>query len=536
MRQRQLVLSRATQSGDNAILLGDSLTMLDGLKSLVVVLTLALIVFALAKPICLRFMSEDDFARRRMVWVILTAAAFLSPNIWIFAAVALPLVYWAGLQDPHPTALYLIVFITAPFARVPIPLPLVNLLFDLTPFRIFSIALLVPAAIRMIRSVQANRPGLAKVDLALIAFGLLQLVMYVPYESLTNTARRAVLFVIDTYVLYYVFSRGASNRAALRDTLASFWLACVVLVPIVLFEAARSWLLYTNIPGRWGDPNTLSWLFRDGVLRAQGPAGHSLTMGISLATAFGFWLYLGGHQSKRVLWIVGLAIWAGLFATFSRAPWVVAAVILLTYVLLSPTGRRNIVGVIIGVAAAVAGLSTTSFGARIIATLPFVGTKDQGNVDYRQQVAEVSWRLIKQNPWFGDIFAARYMEELRQGQGIIDIVNTYASMAVFYGLVGATLFAACFAYPALRSAMTMWAARKGSQDDADLGAMLTVSMLGTMLMMATASFIGTFEQIAWVLAGLCSAYPAVVAAGASVSRPDAYRVVTTGPRLRQPVR
>jgi hypothetical protein len=515
---------------------GGSLTMLDGFKSLLVVLTLALLVFAFAKPICLKFMAESDFARRRMVWVILTAAAFLSPSLWIFAAVAFPLVYWAGRHDPHPTALYLIIFITVPFARVPIPLPLVNQLFELTPFRIFSIALLIPAAIRLIRSGQVNRPGLAKADLALIAFGLLQLALYVPYESLTNTARRAVLFVIDTWVLYYVFSRAAAERTALRDTVACYWLACAVLVPVVVFEAARSWLLYTNIPVRWGDPNTLSWLFRDGVLRAQGPAGHSLTMGVSLATAFGFWLYLGGHQSKRVLWMVGVAIWAALFATYSRAPWVVAAAILLAYVLLSPAGRRNIVGVSVGVAVAVAGLSTTSFGARIIATLPFIGTKEQDNVDYRQQVAEVSWRLIKQNPWFGDVFAARYMEELRQGQGIIDLVNTYASVAVFNGLVGATLFVVCFAYPALRSAITMRAARRVNQDDANLGAVLVASMLGILLMMATSSFGGAFEQLAWALAGLCSAYPAVVAVGAGVARADVHPAVTGGARIRHAAR
>ncbi len=510
--------------------------MLDGFKSLVVVLTLALTVFAFAKPICLKFMAADDFARRRMVWVILTAAAFLSPSLWIFAAVAFPLVYWAGRHDPHPTALYLILFITVPMVRVPIPLPLVNQLFELTPFRIFSIALLIPAAFRLIRSGQASRPGLAKADLALIAFGLLQLALYVPYESVTHTARRAVLFVIDTYVLYYVFSRGAAERAALRDTVASFWLAIAVIAPIVVFEAVRSWLLYTNIPVRWGDPNTLSWLFRDGILRAQGPAGHSLTMGVLLATAFGFWLYLGSHQSKRVLCMVGLVLWAGLFATYSRAPWVVAAAILLAYVLLSPVGRRNIVGIGVGVAAAVAGLSTTSFGTRIIATLPFIGTKEQDNVDYREQVAEVSWRLIKQNPLFGDVFAARYMEELRQGQGIIDIVNTYASVAVFNGLVGATLFVLCFSYPALRSAIAMASVRRDSQDDANLGAVLVASMLGTMLMMATSSFGGAFEQLAWALAGLCSAYPAVVLVGAGVAQTDNHRAVTNGARIRHAVR
>ena len=510
--------------------------MLDGIKSLVVVLTLALTVFALAKPTCLKFMAPDDFARRRMVWVALTSAAFLSPSLWIFAAVAFPLVYWAGTRDRHPTALYLMIFLTVPFVRVPIPLPLINQLFELTPFRIFSLVLLVPAAFRLIRSGQSKRPGLVKIDAALLAFGLMQLVVYIPYESFTNTARRTVLFLLDTYVLYYVFSRATAERVVLRDTLASFWLACAVLVPVVVFEAARSWLLYTNIPFRWGDPNTLSWLFRDGILRAQGPAGHSLTMGISLATAFGFWLYLGSHQTKRVLWMVGVAMWAGLFATYSRAPWVVAAAILLIYVLLSPTGRRNIVGVTVGVAVAMAGLSVTSFGARILAALPFIGTKEQGNVDYREQVATVSWSLIRQNPLFGDIFAARYMEELRQGQGIIDLVNTYASVAVFHGLVGATLFVACFAYPALRSAIAMATARQGSQDDANLGAVLVVCMLGTLLMMATASFGGAFEQMAWVLAGLCSAYPAIVAERAGTPVRGAQRVVAAGTQIRQAAR
>ena len=510
--------------------------MLDGIKSLAVVLTLALAIFALAKPVCLKFMTPADFARRRIVWVVLTSAAFLSPSLWIFAAIALPLVYWAGVRDPHPTALYLIVFITAPFARVPIPLPLVNQLFELTPFRIFSLALLVPTAIRMIRSDQSNRSGLVKVDIPLLAFGLLQLVVYIPYETFTNTARRGVLFLIDTYALYYVFSRAPADRVALRDTLASYWLACAVLVPIVVFEAARSWLLYTNIPVRWGDPNIFSWLLRDGVLRAQGPAGHSLTMGVSLAIAFGFWLYLGSHQTKRVLWMVGVSIWAGLFATYSRAPWIVAAAILMIYVLLSPTGRRNIFGVTLGVAACVAGLSATSFGARILATLPFIGSKDQDNVDYRQQVAEVSWRLIKQNPLFGDIFAARYMEELRQGQGIIDLVNTYASTAVFYGLVGATLFFLCFAYPALRSAIAMSTARHGCQDDANLGAVLVVCMLGMLLMMATSSFGGAFEQMAWALCGLCSAYPAIVASRADVLARGLQRAATLRAQIRQTAR
>ena len=486
--------------------------MLDGIKSLVIVLALSLTVFALARPICLKFMTDADFTRRRNVWIVLTSSAFLAPTIWIFAGIAVPVIYWAGSVDRHPSALYLMLLLTAPFARVPIPLPLVNQLFELTPYRILALALLVPAALRIMRRGDSERRGLVKADFFVLAFGLLQLVVNFPYTSITNTARNAVLYLIDTYVLYYVFSRATAERVAFRDTLACLWLCCAVLVPVVIFEGAKSWLLYPNVPIRWGNLEIQSYITRDGILRAQGPAGHSLTMGILLATAFGTWLYLGGYQSKRVRWVVDAAIWAGLIATYSRGPWLVAAVVFAFYTLLSPAGRRHIVGTSVLVALTTAALSLTTFGARLIDLLPFIGTKEQGNVDYRQQLAEVSWRLIKQNPFFGDIFAARYMEELRQGQGIIDLVNTYASMAVFYGLVGATLFVLCFAYPAFRSLVETITSWHENEDNSNLGAVVVSCMVGVLIMMATTSFIGAFEQLAWVIAGLCSAYPALVTA------------------------
>jgi hypothetical protein len=36
-------------------------------------------------------------------------------------------------------------------------------------------------------------------------------------------------------------------------------------------------------------------------------------------------------------------------------------------------------------------------------------------------------------------------------------------------------------------------------------------MVGTLLMMATASFGTSFEQLSWILAGLCSAYATAMA-------------------------
>ena len=63
--------------------------MLLNLKALVVILGIAMMVFIIAKPICLRFMAENDFVRRRNTWVALTIVAFLSPSFWLFVIVVL---------------------------------------------------------------------------------------------------------------------------------------------------------------------------------------------------------------------------------------------------------------------------------------------------------------------------------------------------------------------------------------------------------------------------------------------------------------
>lgn len=485
--------------------------MLESVKPLLVVLVLELLAFAVVKSTCLQFMPAQTFARRRMVWLLLTVAQFLSPNIWVFAALALPLIFWAAARDEHPTALYLMLLLIVPPVSVPIPMPVINQLFELTYSRILAMALLVPTVVRLIRAGSANHPGLAKVDLVLLAFGVLQIAVYFPYESITHTIRRSFLFGIDVFALYFVFSRGAVTKEALRDTLASFCLACALLVPVLAFESMRGWLLFIGIPENWGSSNAFAYLMRGGSLRAQASLGHSLTMGYALAIGFGWWIYLGGRlPSRGPLWLGGIAFWVGLFAAFSRAPWVVAAAVWAIYMVASPTARRHLLKVSLVLLVIAVPLSMTPPGERIIAALPFIGTVDQSNVEYREQLATVSWRLIQMNPIFGSPFVTNYMEEMRQGQGIIDIVNTYAYISLFYGLVGCTLFVICFVYPMGRSAYAAFQARREAVDDVNLGIILVASMIGTLLMMATGSFGGVFEYMSWVLCGLCCAYTAAM--------------------------
>jgi O-antigen ligase len=62
------------------------------------------------------------------------------------------------------------------------------------------------------------------------------------------------------------------------------------------------------------------------------------------------------------------------------------------------------------------------------------------NVAYREELLRTSIALIKQSPWFGVPNYMQEMESLRQGEGIIDLVNTYLVVTLNVGLVGLAMF------------------------------------------------------------------------------------------------
>src|SRR5262249_14572757 len=158
------------------------------------------------------------------------------------------------------------------------------------------------------------------------------------------------------------------------------------------------------------------------------------------------------------------------------------------YVALGPNGPRQAVRAIAFGVPVAAVVLVTPLGDRILANLPFVGTVATGAVTYRQELAGRSWELVQQNLLFGDAFALLQLEDLRQGEGIIDLVNTYASIALFYGLVGLTLFLAPLALALLRARRA--AARSGDAEFKQLGAALIACAIGTLVMMGAGSFGG----------------------------------------------
>ena len=156
-----------------------------------------------------------------------------------------------------------------------------------------------------------------------------------------------------------------------------------------------------------------------------------------------------------------------------------------------------------------AAVLATPYGEKVVDILPFVGTHDEGSIAYREQIAETSWQIIKLNPLFGSFNYMQYMESLRQGEGIIDIVNTYAGVALTYGLVGAVLYVGFY----LSIAWGCFKAiRRVSPIDPDLslvGTSLLACLFGTLLMIATVGQYLSVPSVQMGVAGLACAFVAV---------------------------
>jgi hypothetical protein len=493
--------------------------MLSIIKELIVVLAIAATVFHLAKPIALRFIGPEDFSRRRTVWFVLTIVSFLSPNIWVYLLVAVPLLVRTNRTDSNPIALYLLLLHVIPPVGVIIPVLGNNGLFPLDNYRVLALCVLLPATIRYRKSPEyAKARTFGAMDVLLLAFGVLQVALYTPPDlahhyfipdSPTNALRRAVLFFLDTYLLYFAVSRLCQSRQKLLDAVASFCLACAVMAAIAMFEEARSWLLYGDLAHRWStDPTTGVYLTRYGVLRAEASAGHALALGFLLAIASGFWLYLQSRLPSRIQrFAVALLIWGGLYATGSRGPWLATALIYLAF---KATGPRAVSRLLKGAAAAAALAAlvlVSPLGDRVVSLLPESGKPADL---YRQQLAERGWDLVLAHPYFGDQFPWPEMEDLRQGEGIIDLVNTYLAVALNYGLVGLALFLG-FILIALLQAYA--GARRLAQSDGDLalfGTSLTACIVGTLIMINSNSFLLSPQKMFYVLAGLATAYACVL--------------------------
>jgi O-antigen ligase len=152
-------------------------------------------------------------------------------------------------------------------------------------------------------------------------------------------------------------------------------------------------------------------------------------------------------------------------------------------------------------------------GKEILDYLPFIGTVEAENITYRQRLVEISMREILEHPLFGvfDYIYSPAMQELKQGQGIIDIVNTYMGIGLSSGLAGLSIFAGFFAAVVLGIFRNMRELADRNAENYLLGRILLATLLGILVMIFAVSNILAIPVIYWSVAGLGVAYARMLA-------------------------
>lgn len=487
----------------------------ENLKLLIVILALATAVFAFAKRPAGALMDSADFTRRRNLWFALTFAAFLSPNFWVYASVAMLLLIYANRRETNPSALFFFILFALPLNIMHISgMGLFNKLFELSHARILGMIIFLPAFFSSLRKNNSLSSGWAVSDKVITAYLLLTVAVYLRDTTVTDALRQTLYLFLDVILPYVVISRSLKNLQAFRDTLSSFVIAMMVLALIGVFEFFKFWLLYEPLVGILQmDQGMRGYLARDGMLRAVASAGQPIVLGYLMVVGMGFYMFLKSTIQQKFMRRAGTALLAaGLIVPLSRGPWIGAVLLLLVFIATGRNPVRPLISLALAAMLALPLIAVLPGTDKVTNLLPFIGSTEKENVDFRANLITNSMIVIQRHPWFGstNFIETPEMEAMRHGEDNIDVVNTYVRVALEKGFVGLGLFVGFFALTAFGIYRAMRLIPDKASEEYLLGRVLLATLLAILMMIFTVSSITFIPIVYWSLAGMGVAYTRMV--------------------------
>jgi len=487
------------------------------LRELTAIFVLATAIFAFAHRSACSITEAGDFTRRRNLWFVLTLAAFLVPNFWVYTAIAIPLMIHANRRETNSPSLFFFILFALPMAAIQIPgIGFISNLFELSHARILALFILLPAFIALRRQSDTPSFGRIRSDKVLAAYLLLTIALSLRETGVSDTLRQSFYIFTDVFLPYFVVSRSLKSLQAFRDALLSLVLAIMVLALIGVFETSWHWLLYRELQvklGLIGISTSGGYTERDGMVRAIATTGQPIALGYLMAVGIGLYLYLQRSIQRNLTRRLGMVLLAaGLVVPLSRGPWVGAAVLMTVFIATGRHAARRLIIMALLVLLVSPLISLLPAGEKIINLLPFIGSTENETIVYRQNLITNAMIVIQRNPWFGSVnyLETPEMESMRQGQGIIDIVNTYLGVALEKGFVGLGLFVGFFALTLLSIHRAMHSIPDRDSEERLLGRVLLATLLSIMVIIFTVTSITFIPIVYWSVAGLGVAYAQMI--------------------------
>lgn len=451
-----------------------------------------------------------------ILWAVVTSVTFLAGHVAIVAmAVILISLFLIPNQRFERVSYYFVLLPIVPLFIYDVPGPMgINLLLDLTYARLLTLVILGPVFILFVKqSLQGGRKFLhGSLDHLVFLYALLLCLLSFRNTTVTSGLRESLNVLMDIFIPYYVISRCIQSVNDFYKVFFAIVFTAVMLSFLGFFEQIFRWGFFRYLPDLLdfrSIPVTMVGGMRDGMLRISTTMA-PLPLGYFMVLALGMLILMKDLlPGSRLFFIatVGLFLMT-LFFTGSRGAWLSLVILLMVYLYLKISNQWLKWGVLSG------GIGLIFFGSLLLSLVGGVDVNsmdEHGTFQYRIDLIKTSASVIKNNLLIGtpDPNAGGALESMRQGQGIIDIVNAYLEVLFYYGVIGFALFFSIFMLM-LRNIYIGLAAMQQHREMRLLACMLLAMTVSTLVMIGTVSSVNFIPIYYWSLIGFASAYTRLV--------------------------
>ena len=480
--------------------------------------------------------EREHIAPLMIGWVGVTVALFLLPTgeLFIFS-MALLLLALRTSRVP-PMILFGFLLCSAPSEG----LALRNLPFNVNYLLEISVALLLQLIVVLPSLMSAKaRTGerIFNTSAINVLMGLAFTILFFQQwagANFTSGLRNAVEVSLTWIIPFYAAVALLNTPERLAGFVRVFVASLVIVALIGFCSQMISWNFYEWPQGRLFQSTDLGSGVRFGVIRSGGTLGNvPIAFGTIIAAAVACTLGLRGAFEKRWQFAAVLAaLLLGLIGTVSRGPMLGLLLGLLALQLTRPDVVKSVFRFsVIALVVLVPFMTLTETGRQLYANLPFIGDSGGDTVTYREELFEAGMRLFARQPFFGSPFylEAPELQPLRQGQGIIDMVNSYLFFALRYGGIFTMLLIVAMIGTMIRVYKQARQLDPSDPEQAALrslggGAFAALIAIGFSIM--TTSFISILPTLLFTFLGLNVAYLQVTAA--AVARPKGAPLPASG--------
>ena len=384
--------------------------------------------------------SKSVEVRLAGFWIIVQPIMFLIPwaMFTVLALIPVTLFFFMPKGAFEKAVVATMLTFALPLAMaVEIPMVGLNYLLTANPQRVIALLILLPLV--FVGRSRNQKIGISSLDVWVIIFVTLIVLLDFRGNTFTNGLRGAVYTLLLWLIPYFALSRTFIKFQDMRIFLCALLFLFLFLGFIATIAALKQYNFYSVL--HTSSSVFTQFSYRGGLLRVGATMSTTL-----LAFCMGAGLIMLEYLRKRIkipfwkLWAARIILLFAAFMTGSRGGWLSVAFLLGAYLFFNQA-NRGVKIVLLAMAASVG-----IFGIILFNSGDFTSVDQYNTFSYRQELLYTSMEQIETAPLLGDeaFLESPIMAVMKQGQGIIDIVNSYLQIALEYGLITLFVFVMMF--------------------------------------------------------------------------------------------